>query len=229
MTGGTSDPTIQSPRAPAADATGHWQVSLAEIDAMGRKAARGAGLAWGLAEEAGRAARWLAAHGQPGPEALLAALEAMEGDPPAHAPDADWRAAAALCPVRTGAAFCDRMALGPVRLGPMIEPLLLVPFLCRAARASGAAFALRGESIRLVATPAGPVCDGWKALRQTARLTLEPSAAEGQSRAAGPGPGPWRVDVETWRRLERLARRTYVPASKASRAGAGAGTGPEAD
>ena len=46
-----TDPTIQSPAGPAPDATGDILVSLAEIDAMGRKAARGAGYAWGMAEE----------------------------------------------------------------------------------------------------------------------------------------------------------------------------------
>jgi hypothetical protein len=37
--------------------------SLNEIDSQLRKAARGAGLPWGLAEEAGKAARWLEMHG----------------------------------------------------------------------------------------------------------------------------------------------------------------------
>ncbi len=50
-------------------------VSLNEIDAMARKAARGAGYAWGLAEEAGRAVRWLEARGLPGLAALLRHLE----------------------------------------------------------------------------------------------------------------------------------------------------------
>ena len=44
--------------------------SLNELDAMARKAARGAGYSWGLAEEAGRATRWLAAAGLPGPMCL---------------------------------------------------------------------------------------------------------------------------------------------------------------
>jgi hypothetical protein len=32
--------------------------SLNEIEAMAKRAVRGAGLAWGLAEEAGKALRW---------------------------------------------------------------------------------------------------------------------------------------------------------------------------
>ena len=46
--------------------------SLNEIETLSRKAARGAGLSWGLAEEAGKATRWLAAAGLPGPQVLAA-------------------------------------------------------------------------------------------------------------------------------------------------------------
>ena len=46
--------------------------SLSEIDAQCKKATRGAGFEWGHAEEAGKAARWLAKHELPG-AALLAA------------------------------------------------------------------------------------------------------------------------------------------------------------
>ena len=36
-------------------------MSLNEIDVSVKRAARGVGMSWGLAEEAGKAARWLAA------------------------------------------------------------------------------------------------------------------------------------------------------------------------
>ena len=83
-----SNPSTQIPLAPPPGIEGTWAVSLAEIDAMGRKAARGAGLPWGLAEEAGRAARHLAAWGLPGPEALaaLVAAAALPAGPAAG----DW-------------------------------------------------------------------------------------------------------------------------------------------
>jgi len=44
--------------------------SLSEIDALARKAARGAGYSWGIAEEVGKSARWLSAYGFKGPEVL---------------------------------------------------------------------------------------------------------------------------------------------------------------
>lgn len=222
MTSGMSDPTIQLPAGPDADATGHWQVSLSEIDAMCRKAARGVGLSWGLAEEAGRAARWLAAHGQPGPEALLAALEAMDGDIAAHVPDAHWHAAAPCCPIRTGAALSDQAgSLERVEIDTVLEPVLLAAFLCRAASGLDCTFEIALSDTTLVATPNGPVCEDWTALRRTGPVVVARSNASGTPVAAGSVPR--RVSVETWRRLERLAHRIYVPATEASRAGAGAG------
>ncbi|MEL7259121.1 MAG: DUF3726 domain-containing protein, partial [Pseudomonadota bacterium] len=40
--------------------------SLNEVESLARKAARGAGYSWGLAEEAGKATRWTCAAGWPG-------------------------------------------------------------------------------------------------------------------------------------------------------------------
>ena len=48
--------------------TASW--SLNEIEALAKKAARGSGCSWGVAEDAGRAVRWLEARGLPGAEAL---------------------------------------------------------------------------------------------------------------------------------------------------------------
>jgi len=48
--------------------------ALGEIETLCRKAARGAGHSWGVAEEAGRAARWLCAHGFKGAELIHSCL-----------------------------------------------------------------------------------------------------------------------------------------------------------
>lgn len=226
-----NDPTIQSPCGPPEDATGDWRVSLAEIDAMGRKAARGAGFAWGMAEEAGRAARWLAAYGLPGPEALVMALTAIDGNVARHAPRIDgtsWRCAAeGLCPIATGAALSDRaegIAHGRDHtLEPVLRPLLMVPFLCRAARDLDCAILMEGPGVRLIANAAGPAAADWDAwdvtqsggllVRRTAEPLHEPRRAGSAGRA---------MPVTLWRRLDRFAQRTYAPATEASRrAGAG--------
>jgi len=44
--------------------------SLGEIDAIARKATRGAGYSWGIAEEVGKAVRWLSTYGFLGAETL---------------------------------------------------------------------------------------------------------------------------------------------------------------
>jgi len=49
--------------------------SLSEIDALARKASRGAGYSWGIAEEVGKAVRWLSAYNLSGPEILAKHLE----------------------------------------------------------------------------------------------------------------------------------------------------------
>ena len=56
------------------------KVSLNQIEQTARKAARGAGLAWGLADEVGRAMRWLHTYGLNGAALLAAHLDGVEGD-----------------------------------------------------------------------------------------------------------------------------------------------------
>lgn len=227
-----SNPSTQIPLAPGPEATGHWRVSLSEIDALGRKAARGAGYPWGLAEEAGRSARWLAAWGLPGPQMLLDLLDAVDGRLGDHAPLTGrdpWIArAGALCPVATGAALSDRAAdiAGgrPIALGPLLHPLLALVPVWRAARDLDAAIALRGSGIDLVALPQGPAAADWTApgAARVAGLVVERAGpfAHPPLRA---GAGAHPLSVESWRALDRYAHRTYVPASDASRRGAGAG------
>lgn len=228
-----SDPTIQSPSGPSEDATGDWRVSLAEIDAMGRKAARGAGFTWGMAEEAGRAARWLAAYRLPGPEALAAVLTEIDAEVSEHAPciagDA-WRCeTGALCPIATGAALSDRaeeIAKGaPFLLGPVLWPVLIVPFLCRAARDLDCRIMLEGSGVQLIATREGPAAVDWEVV--TAPLSdelLVTRTTKSLFEPRRPGSDAHVLPVDVWRALDSFAQRTYAPATEASRrAGAGAG------
>ncbi len=75
--------------------------SLNEVEGLAGKAARGAGLAWGMAEETAKAARWLAACGLDWAPSLPALL----------AQHADWRLPDVPAgPLRAGApvACCRR-------------------------------------------------------------------------------------------------------------------------
>lgn len=205
-----------------------------EIEAMGKRAARGAGLSWGLAEEAGKAARWLSSRGLPGPEELAEVLTRNDGKPYDElAPvslDGVWCASSGrLCPLVTGAALCDRagkIAAGvEIKLGPTAQPLLLAPFAAAAAKVTNTAIELSWGDTVIVFTPDGYAIEGNGA-------TLTARSADGvicrrssdvvvESIDRAPGRT---VDAETWSRLAAFAQRTFAPATEASRlAGAGAG------
>ncbi len=92
-----------------------YYLTLAEVESYLRKSAQASGLDWGIAEEAGKAARWLAAFGLPGPEITLIHLLGLRGlDYRMFVPDVSvnrWQARdGLLCPIITGAAVADRSA-----------------------------------------------------------------------------------------------------------------------
>ena len=72
MTREANDPTRAGGPVPAAAAV---LLSRNEVEALCTKAARGAGMGWGHADEAGGAVGWLQARGIDGAAALLAALD----------------------------------------------------------------------------------------------------------------------------------------------------------
>ncbi|WP_101067083.1 DUF3726 domain-containing protein [Roseovarius salinarum] len=209
--------------------------SLYEVEALARRAARGAGLSWGLAEEAGRSTRWLAAAGLPGPEALADWLSRSEGLPhdllcPADV-GATWTArGGTLCPLIAGAALSDMAAelaaRGGVTLGPTGAPLLMLPFVAAAARAGGAALAVEwaglsahfGERVSLRATDAGLHAAQATGIRVARRV--HPPGGACAVRPGSRGHIPPRA-AET---LDAFAHRTYAPATPESRLG-GAGAG----
>lgn len=203
--------------------------SLNEVEALARKAARGAGYGWGHAEEAGRAVRWLCAQGLDGAEALAELLEQTDGRAYVEiCPDMSaegWQGqGAALCPLITGAALCDG-AQGlddDVALGPVHQPLLLLPFVAMAAQVRGTGLSVHHAQGTLCLGAKGqmdgvpPKLGGPEAVRIAPTFTVR-DAATPASRA--------HCDAAIIKRLNQYAARTYAPATEASRlAGAGAGT-----
>lgn len=211
--------------------------SLNEIDATVRKAARGAGLSWGLAEEAGKAASWLAARDLPGVELAAALLARNDGTPyEALVPVIEgerWRARAGLlCPLIAGTAVNDRAEAiaggAAVTLAAVSYPLLLLPFAGRAAEAgcgdveigwSGFTAQCRAGGLHIAAAdPAALTVE--EARDVTVSAAHSEAAFTHHPRTSAEITAPPAI----WSRLEALAHRTYVPASDESRrAGAGAG------
>ena len=138
--------------------------SLNEVEVTARKAARGAGYPWGLAEEAGRATRWLCAQGLPGCESLAALLDAdLAAALQDHMPgslESPWRGRAELCPLGTGAALSDsaaRVSGGTLDIADVAQPMLFLPFVAAAARRLETALSLAGPGFTAV-TDAQPRC-----------------------------------------------------------------------
>ncbi|CAD0186003.1 hypothetical protein RUESEDTHA_02908 [Ruegeria sp. THAF57] len=202
-------------------------LSLNEIEATAKRAARGAGYTWGHAEEAGKATRWLCAQGLDGVWALASLLhQNLAHAPEKHAPCISgdtWTGTDVLCPLATGCALSDSaevLRAAPVTLTNVNAPALLLPFASNAARIlnSGVSITIDGAEAQtdgLTLHLTGAIPD--QAQSVTVRLAeVAPPTQRQQSRAT-PDPAAWSV-------LTRFAHRTYAPATEESRLrGAGAG------
>lgn len=217
---------------------GGWGARLSrnEIEQLCLKAARGAGMSWGLAEEAGFSAAWLALRGLDGPGALLAQLRAGEGRPWSEiCPVVSRRVFYAvpeglLCPIALGSALCDHARLpdtamqeAPLKIGPVSQPVLLLPFLAELARMRGVPVQLQWPQGLVTISRDGGIAGNLASLVEADRLegslSIAPTAPGASARVADL---PF-VPHATLADLNSYALRTAVPASEASRAGAGAG------
>jgi uncharacterized protein DUF3726 len=208
-------------------------VSLNEIESRALKAARGAGMSWGLAEEAAAAASWLAERSLPWAETLIGLLAQQPHTCPPRIDEdaiAPSRAGARLCPILTGALLSD---LGPsphaMEVHDVLTPLWLAPFLARWTTPARAVRLAWGEA---------PLSIGPNTLSNSGAISMEVLAVPFASRveiALAPATAAahplcernrdgYPVPDDAWSALQLLEHRTYVPASAHSRlSGAGAG------
>ncbi len=202
-------------------------LSLNEIEAVAKRAARGAGYQWGIAEEAAKATRWLCAQGLDGVMELSSLLKrgfANGGE--AHVPTqfrGDWAGDSDLCPLLTGASLSDCAHLlhsGPIRIRHLVSPMILLPFAAQVARVQSQIatiqsgdFSAATDGVRLVMKDVcPPVADS---IEVALRGTLTAPCAL-RTRAT--------PDSKGWEIINSFAHRTYAPATEESRLlGAGAG------
>jgi len=209
------------------------KVTLAEIEFYLRKAARAVQLDWGICEEAGKAARWLAAFNLPGPEILLGHLQQIEGkNYRDFIPDCSkpvWQSeSGTICPVIGGAALADRstqMLEGKVfELENVACPLLLAATVGQAARCHQTVFTTSWAGVSVSCYENGLSIDG---NRDDLLLTQVESVSCRQNEGSSPQQLPlttaYSVDADIWTQIDALAFKTYAPATEESRAGAGAG------
>lgn len=204
-----------------------------EVMSLCMKAARGAGMSWGMAEEAGQAAGWLIQHGFDGPALLCAHLQEAQGrawgELCPKVAIGEWTTPVnrALCPIILGATLSDFAALPegivvdvPLRIGRVDYPVLLVPFLARISDKTNLSLDLEwnGGSLRIGGDPS-PLAEGIAALNGSkTSLMLTGRLGAPQPAAFAPAPD---ICAHTIAALNAFALRTTVPPSEASRAGAG--------
>ena len=191
-------------------------LSQGEATAMVIKAARGFGLSWGLAEEAGWA---LCQLGQ-------------FGDDPLSWFDRAFSESTENCPITIGATVMDHAPLvGSLAqkggdLGLIRMPILLIPFLRHSAQ-------LVGHRLFLCETTSGLRVDVSDDLGKhiehlssifAGHVVIEVGAHLGGDQPSKSKASRFQTSKDTLARLDKLGSRTYVPETEASRmSGAGAG------
>lgn len=187
--------------------------SHVETRGLAIKSARGSGMPWGLAEEAGFAVEWLETRGLPGVEAIANLLEEIDGYT-----DNDR----GQCPINLGATISDTSQWKPFFPAQIHQPVLLLPFLSLVAEGGGLGLEWGGNMVPVNQTgvagglsqsavaPGLHECNCRDDVVTAATVYQMPRVAD--DRAAY-------IKI-----LERFAHRTYAPATEESRAkGAGAG------
>ena len=184
--------------------------SLNEIEALARKAARGAGYDWGASEDVGRAVRWLLTWGLPGADALVMACRP------------DVVSAPESCSLTQGCALSDGLVSGFVERD-IAAPLLVLPFVAWCAERTKSPHCLRWEGVTFAVSSTGELTvSGDNYLAKRAIITVERDIPEGL--AAPMTHHRAEVSCATYVALTELAGKTYAPATEASReSGAGAG------
>ncbi|MGB7243103.1 MAG: DUF3726 domain-containing protein [Sulfitobacter sp.] len=208
--------------------------SLNEIEALAKRAARGAGLSWGMAEEAAKATRWLASHNLPGVELLADVLRLNDRTPQAQvAPvslTGNWQAlSGTLCPIASGAALndcADKLAQdGAFGMVNVSHPLLVLPFAAWAALHIDAPVLVSWMDVRIVTNGYGLWLNGPQSqVENRAPVTLTCAVATQPENAVSNPTMRGRLDRAAGAQLNTFAGRTYAPATEESRRlGAGAG------
>lgn len=209
-------------------------VSNNELDALVRKAFRGAGYHWGEAEEAGKAAIWLARN-RLAPATLTLYLLGGAAHNVARlrpAPDKHrWaETGSETCPLLAGIALADEATSllkgNLVRFARLHTPGFLLPFLGQLALGRKIGIRLDLPQIEVTVTPYRVDLDGSaEALTKPSSATLrEVELVPGNTETHASPTFSTEISSDEWDRLNDFAAKTYVPASEHSRlAGAGAG------
>lgn len=192
-------------------------LSQCEATAIVVKAARGYGLSWGLAEEAG----W----------ALCQLVQF--GDDPLSWFDRAFNDSTENCPITIGATVMDHaplsgsLAQNGGSLGLIRMPILLIPFLRKSAQRIGHRLFLCEITSGLrvdVSDDLGKHIEQLSSI-SAGHVTIEVGAHLSRDQPLKPKAYRFQTSMDTLAQLDKLGSRTYVPETEASRmSGAGAST-----
>ena len=208
---------------------------MSEVSKLAKHAARGAGLSWGMADEAADATVWLSRYGLPGPLLLARLLQLNDHvaccELTASTLSGKWSAPSGrLCPLLAGATLSDcalRLKNGEgIEMAGLTDPLLLLPFAASVALENEQAVGLEWRDVLIVtdghllhisgddSNVAAECVSSVKCRVQVMPVGKVPSETRAQ------------IDARSWTVLSAFAQRTYAPATENSRLlGAGANLG----
>ena len=201
--------------------------SLGELGALATKAARGNGMDWGLADEAGYAVKWLQRRQWPGVAALCRYLSWRQAGEITIWPD-DTARDGHYCPIATGAAYGDGMFGDDVQFARVRTPLLLVPFIALRATNSPVCLSM-GKAVFALTQ------DKFGLSKNDTVILMDASACQIYAASDDELPEIMTIANDAFTRvpttasacitvLNGFAKNTYAPATEASRlVGAGAG------
>jgi len=206
--------------------------SLNEVEATAKRATRGAGYSWGLAEEASKATRWLCANGFDGAGTLARLLDQTDAVPKedlsVQSIAADWTSSTGqICPLIAGATLADsaaQMGAQGVVMHNVLHPAFVLPFAAAAAKSVNHALSVNWDGQAIVCDATG-LCDADAEMASTTPVAKHLTVTLGGS-VQSPLPKVTRAtpNATDWAVLNRFAHRTFAPATDASRLlGAGAG------
>jgi len=190
--------------------------SLGEIRALSVKAARGAGMDWGIAEEAGFAVQWLEAHGLYGVRALAQYLSRVRRND-------DYKDD--VCPLKLGCMISDMNDWRLLEHKECHEPMLLIPFIASVLK--NEFVMLRWANVNALLNANGVKTENIEFLVSRPSTSKQGLSIKLHSEPCEVLPRKTRVsesEASYVAILNALAHKVYAPATEASRvSGAGAG------
>lgn len=197
--------------------------SLGETVSLATKAARGAGMPWGLADETGVAVSWLQARGIPGLAALCRYLNWRDDGNLKQWPNITT-GNSFYCPIAVGTAYLDGVLSATITIERIREPLLILPFIAKRSGSQTVQVSLDKLCLHVSENGVQSRYPNTALLLEQAGCTISATTAPSFIPEHAPTQRVPSCFYGCVTALQMFAKRTYAPATVESRlTGAGAG------